>query len=435
MPVAARPAPRADCGAGPRARSIASSGEAQPRTAATAEETAFRRPEWSRRTPRFWRRVVRGLVRDAVLLAVLFGVVESAVRLFLPSYRGLLFTNELTGGHPFAVNSRGLRDREFSTVPDDVRVEVLCIGNSATWGTGVAMERTYPKRLEALLNAGAEQPLRWVINGAGQGASLESIAAYAETEGASLGPKRVVLGFSPAMIGKTILENRRPAREAGRDPQTPPAPVQVSSVARVLGDLLRRVRRVHFALYGSHAYVFWDTNVRLRLYRWGVLRDDVGKLDKSLMAYAFDSDAVDATQVEAAYEQFAGRLTALRDTLRERDIDLIVLGLPCRFELSEHAADNERGFELERVRIWPIERVAAICRRAGIPLLDARNVLREERRRMLSGEQSWDPLYIPYDYTHLNDRGHELVARRLLEFLAARSEAVSVRAGDESDPG
>lgn len=392
----------------------------------------FRNPAWHQRSPRFWRRVARTVVCDAVaLVALIFGL-ELGVRWLRPDTKALIFSETLTGGHPYALNSAGLRDREFRACEPRGRVEVLCIGNSATWGTGVAWDQTFPKHLERLLDPDCTASPPRVINAGGQGASVRALAQYMACEGLAFRPRFVVLGFSPAMVGKLVLENRErsePVEMAGmaaarlgggvpapamstldRAPMTGSWRDRVRDVRRALWI---QARRVHYALYGSYAYAFWDANVRLRLYRWGVLCDSGAKPDKTILAYAFDVPGVNLAEIEVAYEELGRQVEELQRVLQSAGVRLIVVGIPCRFEVSERRADNERGFELEQVRIWPLERVGALCRALEVEYVDLRPLLRREREAMLAAGHRWDPLYIPFDYTHLNERGHALVAAEL----------------------
>ena len=63
---------------------------------------------------------------------------------------------ELAPGTPdgkTVINSRGMRDREFSTTKPDGTFRIACIGDSVTYGFGIdCASNSYPKRLETLLN-------------------------------------------------------------------------------------------------------------------------------------------------------------------------------------------------------------------------------------------------------------------------------------------
>lgn len=50
----------------------------------------------------------------------------------------------------YRINSRGFREREFRLQEPANRQRLLCLGDSFTFGTGVAVEDTWPRRLERL---------------------------------------------------------------------------------------------------------------------------------------------------------------------------------------------------------------------------------------------------------------------------------------------
>lgn len=54
-------------------------------------------------------------------------------------------------GVPVRISSRGLRDREFANEAPPGTLRLLALGDSWTFGVGVAREETWPKRLEAIL--------------------------------------------------------------------------------------------------------------------------------------------------------------------------------------------------------------------------------------------------------------------------------------------
>ncbi len=59
-------------------------------------------------------------------------------------------------GHPerrvrYEISSQRLRDREFEVPKPEGVLRIACLGDSVTYGTGVALEDTFPKQLEKLL--------------------------------------------------------------------------------------------------------------------------------------------------------------------------------------------------------------------------------------------------------------------------------------------
>lgn len=377
----------------------------------------FSNSDWSHDTPRFWRRLGRVLLRDALLLAVLVLVAETGLRVLAPSCAAYIFTDTLTSGHPRSLNSRGLRDREFPTERPADEIRLLCLGNSTTRGEGVAMAQAYPKQLEALLQTRDGGGCYFVINAGGQGKSLNHAVTFLEQDGLAFDVSLVVLGFSPSMLA--VLANAKApspgARTAGAAKTDRPGAKGLLSEVRKLPKRLRAV------LYGSYLHGLVDDKTRKFLYWCGVLRGRTDAQQGAMFAYAGDVPGVDIDRVAGAYDTLAARLGDIQGVLQARQIPLVVLGIPSQFEISDQACDNKRRFPLDRLRISPLDRVATYCRTRDIPFVDLRPRLRAERKAMLEGLRSWDQLYtVRMDFTHLNNLGLHLAAEELLKEIDAR---------------
>lgn len=342
------------------------------------------------------RRILRVAVLNVVALAVALSVLEIAVRFFYPSARRYVFSETVTGGHRIQLNSFGLRDVEFPRARPAGQRRILCLGDSTTFGVGLAAEQTYPKQLERLLNA-REGADRWlVINGGGQGSSVTALTQFLNEQGWAFEPEAVVLGFSSTMVSG-----------AGRNPSSPASKETLSRRWQRIALFLRA------RLASSYLYALLDNHLRHILYRMGVLRDRMDSPEGALFAYEFDVPGIRRQQVEQAYRTLERELSVLKRLLDERGVPLIVLGIPSQFRISESPQDNERGYDLSLIRIEPTERVAAHCGRRGIPFVDLRPVLRDLRKRMLQRTLRWDDLYVPIDYIHLNETGALAAAQAL----------------------
>ena len=88
---------------------------------------------------------------------------------FDPQIAHVLQPDQRAFTHDQAVvtNSHGLRDRDFAERPEPGVLRVLAVGDSQTFGNGLALADTWPKQLEGDLNRlGAEQGARFeVVNG------------------------------------------------------------------------------------------------------------------------------------------------------------------------------------------------------------------------------------------------------------------------------
>jgi lysophospholipase L1-like esterase len=105
-----------------------------------------------------------------------------------PNARGL------HAGVPVAFNALGLRDVERAPQPAPDTVRVLALGDSFTFGNGVAQDHTYPRQAEAMLSAARGAPVEVLNMGMPGYNTLHQLAQLREL-GLGLQPKVVVVGF------------------------------------------------------------------------------------------------------------------------------------------------------------------------------------------------------------------------------------------------
>jgi lysophospholipase L1-like esterase len=108
-----------------------------------------------------------------------------------------------------AINSKGLRDREYAYERTPGRERILVLGDSFTFGHGVEESQTYAAVLEDLLG-GAE-----VLNSGVVGTGHDQQLLWLEEEGFKYKPDRVIWGFSSSDIPRNSVTFRRLA-----DPRT-----------------------------------------------------------------------------------------------------------------------------------------------------------------------------------------------------------------------
>ncbi len=66
-----------------------------------------------------------------------------------------------------ATNSEGLRDHDYSANVPDGTIRILALGDSQTFGNGLAIEETWPKQLEATLNMVSDNKDQYEVINAG----------------------------------------------------------------------------------------------------------------------------------------------------------------------------------------------------------------------------------------------------------------------------
>ncbi|RME39426.1 MAG: hypothetical protein D6788_05495, partial [Planctomycetota bacterium] len=269
------------------------------------DDALFEQHDWHRGTPNLLRRMGRVLLRDAVVFLLIVVVGEWGVRTFLPWCSRFVFTPTLTGGHPKTTNRYGLRDYEFPEKPSPDEIRILCLGNSTTYGAGVALDETYPKQLERLLNEDASGRFYRVINAGGEGRSTRDAVEFMRKKGLSFEPDAVVFGFSPSMLGVIVREQAKEVEQRVRPAARP------SMTRRWIRTVREEARRIHRGLRQSYLYSAADMGMRYVLYRLDIIRASPTARAGAVFSYAFDVPGVDLEEVEAAYTLFAEDLAHL----------------------------------------------------------------------------------------------------------------------------
>lgn len=93
------------------------------------------------------------------------------------------------------INSKGLRDFEYSYLKPANIYRVLVLGDSITFGWGVPFEYTYPKYLEKMLNTGDTNVKFQVINTGVGNYNTQSEVEFLKKEGLKYNPDMIVLGY------------------------------------------------------------------------------------------------------------------------------------------------------------------------------------------------------------------------------------------------
>jgi len=166
----------------------------------------------SRSSPSRRRRWIGNLAVTVASLVLLFAAAELVATLFLPApvvwrypQEAYVYDPQLlhrlkpnqsafTHSFPVSTNSYGLRNEEFSPTPPPGTVRVLCLGDSPTFGKGVAFGETYPKQLERLVNASGRGHYE-VINGGVSAYDTWQEVAYLRDVGSTFAPHLVIVGF------------------------------------------------------------------------------------------------------------------------------------------------------------------------------------------------------------------------------------------------
>jgi hypothetical protein len=293
----------------------------------------------------------------------------------IPGLKGTLSCPEYS--IDIAVNSKGLRDREYSYEEPPGARRILCLGDSYTFGYGVQADETFAKLLERSLNASDSTAYRWEVLNAGIGSTgtAHQLALY-ETEGYKYSPDVVVVCFCPAndffdniASGLYTIENDTLVRHAA-----------VRTKARGIQRFARLIPGYGFLSSRSHL---------LNLVRYRVAAMNYHELNRKV-----SQSASPAMVVSRHNRLTCALLDAFQRSCAERGSRLVVMFMP-----PPRTAD---------VGQWTAEMIAH-CELRGIPVLDLDPSFEEARRNGLRAYYRIEG--------HWNAAGHAIAGRALHDFL------------------
>ena len=278
------------------------------------------------------------------------------------------------GRHPVRVNSHGTRGAEFEAVKPEGTFRIICLGDSRTFGWGLAEEDTYSKRLENLLRAEVSSDRRVEVINAGVNAwSYPQMLTYMKKHGLAYQPDLVIM--DGANLWTEFTEDQ-------------PENFRRSFLRKVrLKNLVRRSAVYHYVV-----------EVRLKRY---------------YEEYRTKAIATDARPDEAEIEQkereilasLEGTMESMSRLLDAHGSQLILLHTPREDEDTSRANNYIKTIE---------QRVAD---RTGCIFLDL----------TASFQAHGGPLFQKADPVHPNAEGNAIVAAELLEAVNRLSKFDSFR--------
>lgn len=286
-----------------------------------------------------------------------------------------------THSFPVVTNSYGLRDHEFSAVPGSGVVRILCLGDSLTFGDGVAAEDTYAKQLEARL--GREDKIKYeVINAGVPSYDTWQEVAYFEKWGGKLKPNTVVIGF--------YANDVVPKPERIEVPLTGDGTLRRQGFGGVLPDFV-----VHL-LKRSRLLLF--------------LRDRVGKISNLIspsVQILHQQSLLEGTEnnfTERGWEEVDASLKKMVILKKEQGFDLLLVIFPMAEQLLR-----------EYPRAQYQARVEAIASKYGIPSIDLLDSFKQEFKGFGSMFIEWDG--------HPGPNAYRIAAEEIARFIRAKPKS------------
>jgi lysophospholipase L1-like esterase len=315
-------------------------------------------------------------------LLVAFGVLELSLRAIYPAPIQFLYPQEFydfdpemghvlrpgqaafTHNHPVWTNSSGLRDGMQEAKPEALRI--LALGDSQTFGNGLALDDTWPKQLERMLHK------TQVVNAGIPGT---------DTWQHEILLRRLLKITNPHVAVLAFYVNDVVPR-----PSVQGLPTPTNTWDKRLVYLLKRSAVVTWSYY--KVFLPWQA----RLSGWPNSAEEAVLMGKADL------------RAERGWQQVEQSLAAMKELCDERGVKLLVAILPRRDQVS--GAYPGRAYQT---------RAHAIAEAHGIEALDLVSSLSAEYH--IKGEA----LFIPWD-GHNSVVANHVIAERLAQRLTGEAK-------------
>lgn len=335
-----------------------------------------------------------------ILLAVV--LLESLLQFIAPEYTNNNFDQEFTGGHPIAIKSPGNRGPVIPIQKAQGELRILGMGDSTTFGTGIAAEDTWPAQLATLfLKNGTKATY---INSALEGYSLKEINSVYRNLWSQYKSDLVVLAVDNNLVSMTWF--RRNDKSVTANPYL--KPIAKSKLADVKNQ---------FKILATPSWL--KINSQKALYLVGLANNNL-KADVPLgatLALGWQQADLPANVAESAWKQFESDLSVLRDSVAADGRSLAVVYLPTRFMAFDGFSDNEQQVPRQRLTMDAGKRLGEISKSLGLSYVDTTEGVRRGRSQIAQKESRFAAMYIKFDNTHLDKDGHKAVAEDLFGLL------------------
>ncbi len=355
---------------------------------------------------------MRGLRLVLIWLVVVGGVAlaaEGALRLLAPQYGSLYFSLTRTGGHPITYNHHGFRDPERPLKKAPGTIRLLALGDSVTWGYGVADNQLYIRVVERLWNH-RPGPRLEIWNMAGMGRSAGLYLPHVRRM-LAFRPDGVIIQINLNDVGDTQKKTGRgvpvttwetPAAEQRLKMRTESIPWgRLLSSPALLASYLR--------LWLTRTYLgsFLISEVT-RLSYWLGLRkkDPQGRNRHEFMAFMDDDSAT------RAWIAYALDLIRLTQDFRCAGVRVMWVVFPYRYQVE--GPGNMWGVDTRSFPVNPQARIDFLGDFFGVPVLDLRPAF------VRAGQGNRRRLFLLLDANHPNSLGQALAGRAIYRFIRAR---------------
>lgn len=327
-----------------------------------------------------------------IFFTLLFGIPEAAIRIFLPQYAYLQFSETLTGGRP--VGQRGGNDFEHLVYeprqPREIRFAML--GDSVMWGCGLSEEDSIPAQVQRKLRE-KRPDIPWrCVNLAGQGVTPASRRDQVLADIDKWPVDAVIYQFHLNDVAWTDDQLTQKAMKVDGG---------FSGLFRNGGQVLR----VKY-LRASALLAFIEQQAKM-LYRYAN-----GPFDPATSGLA---SGADSDVIRARWDQQFAAMADVKAACDRLGRGFRVYVFPQAEFLSADPRDNLEYYDRSKITVDPFQRFDDYCSKYNLP---GRHLFREvkaQRDAMLSGGKPYNRLFFTIDTNHPNPRGAEIFADAIVE--------------------
>lgn len=337
----------------------------------------------------------------AVSVVITLGLLELGIRILYPQpTQFFYFKSEWEPGECFmrwenievCINNHGQRDYARTVEKPSGVYRIALLGDSIAFGTGVALEDSYSKELETLLNKSITEGHRFEVLSFTNGGSEPS--GYLEML------REDALRFSPdlVMVGFTLNDFERRLNSP-------------KGLRERYYDVLRFVH-MHMRVW-SHLYYLTFERSRATLYKYKIL-------DKSVRrSYELNILETRGQEFQEAWDFTKKNLDTIRDLSYQNESGFVIVVFPYEMQLNIELLNLYRdafGFELsdEVIHAKPQQILKSYTTDRNIVLVD----LFEPFQQAATHEDLYfRELGGNLDFVHPNERGHEIAANVLFDVL------------------
>ena len=339
-------------------------------------------------------------------LATLVAIVvlgEFLLRAIAPDFGHKIFDNKFTGSYEIELNVDKYRGQAYPVRKDPNRLRILTLGDSETFGTGVAADQTWPAHLERVIRKKGTNCD--VINGALEGMSPSDISQALQDKWQAYHPDIVVFGLTAWMVSLAATSQTPKSYDslAARygEPPTTLARLQVEA-----GRLFHSIYTVGFISNATQFGLYWAGLLDHRLKRdfpYG-----------SVVAYGWQQGDIPADHNEIAWSGFEREFVRLSKLAQSGNAKVVLVWLPPRFDMSPDIRDNLKNVPRERFSMDPVLRANRVANVAGAKFVNALGRLQTLRKELAASGKP-DALYIHFDVGHFDGDGNRAVAEAIAE--------------------